>query len=261
MKRLPRLSPVTRVFVVAILGTSLVHAQNLSFVTCPIVRDTKTVPCWLAEYNGEIYYLGNQGGVAQDFYPPQLNHEVLVEGTIAEGPRVCGGAPLRPVKTSVFSRSIVPAILFCPWKMESKLLHVHPHGTPVSWVRSDGPSDTTLYFDFDNDFLSLHATTAVQRIAEQFQQTKASAIEVQAFRGSSRLSNGTELLEQAGIAEKRLAKIREILEGLGVPKASVRAIAVTDVRRANGVDDPWSRKPHYPSRSNRKAERRCRAIV
>jgi hypothetical protein len=78
MKRLPRLSPVTRVFVVAILGTSLVHAQSLSFVTCPIVRDTKTVPCWLAEYNGEIYYLGNQGGVAEDLYTPPQNNEVFV---------------------------------------------------------------------------------------------------------------------------------------------------------------------------------------
>ena len=91
-----------RVLLVALLGTATLHAQNLSFVTCPIVRDTKTVPCWLAEYKGETYYLGNQGGVAQDFYPPQLNHEVLVEGIIAEGPRVCGGVPLRPVKTSVF---------------------------------------------------------------------------------------------------------------------------------------------------------------
>jgi len=242
MKRLPRLSPVTRVLVVAILGTSLVHAQNLSFVTCPIVRDTKTVPCWLAEYNGEIYYLGNQGGVAQDFYPPQLNHEVLVEGTIAEGPRVCGGAPLRPVKTSVFLEINRACNTILPVEDGIEAPARAPARDPISWVRSDGPSDTTIYFDFDNDFLSLHATTAVQRIAEQFQQTKASAIEVQAFRGSSRLSNGTELLEQAGIAEKRAAKIREILEGLGVPKASVRAIAVTDVRRANGVDDPWSRK-------------------
>ena len=55
-----------RLFVMALLCAARLHAQNLSFVTCPIVRDTKTVPCWLAEYNGETYYLGNQGGVAQD---------------------------------------------------------------------------------------------------------------------------------------------------------------------------------------------------
>src|SRR5678815_5233881 len=149
-----RLSPVTRVLVVAILGTSLVHAQNLSFVTCPIVRDTKTVPCWLAEYNGEIYYLGNQGGVAQDFYPPQLNHEVLVEGTIAEGPRVCGGVPLRPVKTSVFLEINRACNTILPVEDGIEAPARAPARDPVSWVRSDGPSDTTLYFDFDNDFLS-----------------------------------------------------------------------------------------------------------
>ena len=95
-----------------------------------------------------------------------------------------------------------------------------PTRDPVSWVRSAGAAETTLYFDFDNDFLSLHTTTAIQRIAEQFQQTKASAIEVRVFRGSSRLSNGNELVEQAGIAQSRAARVREILEGLGVPTSN-----------------------------------------
>jgi hypothetical protein len=231
-----------RVAFVAILASSTANAQNLSFVTCPIVRDTKTLPCWLAEYNGEIYYLGIQGGVAQDFYPPQLNHEVLVEGTIAEGPRVCGGVPLRPVKTSVFleinraCNTILPVEdgIEAPLRASSR--------EPVSWVRSDSPSEVTLYFDFDNDFLSLHTTAAIQRMVERFQQTKTPVIEVRAFRGSSKLSNGAELVEQAGIAVKRAAKIREILEGLGVPKASVNVTVINDARKPNGTDDPWSRK-------------------
>ena len=231
-----------QVFAVALVGVAPVYAQNLSFVTCPIVRDTKTVPCWLAEYNGEIYYLGNQGGVAQDFYPPQLNHEVLVEGTIAEGPRVCGGVPLRPVKTSVFLEINRACNTILPVEDGIEAPERAPGRGPVSWVRSDGPSDTTLYFDFDNDFLSLHTTTAIQRIAEQFQQTKASAIEVRAFRGSSKLSNGTVLVEQPGIVASRGDKIREILEGLGVPKGSLRVILVSDVQQPNGIDDPWSRK-------------------
>ena len=242
MNRWMRLSPMMRVFVMSILGGAPVYAQTLSFVTCPIVRDTKTVPCWLAEYNGELYYLGNQGGVAQDFYPPQLNHEVLVEGTIAEGPKVCGGVPLRPVKTSVFLEINRACNTILPVEDGIEAPARAPARDPVSWVRSDGPLDTTLYFDFDNDFLSLHSTTAVQRIAEQFEQTKAAAIEVQAFRGSSKLSNGTELVEKPGIAEKRAARVREILEGLGVPKDSVRVRSVTDVRKPNGIDDAWSRK-------------------
>ena len=71
--------------------------ERRQFVACPIVRDTKTQPCWLAEYEGELYYLGQQSGVASDFYPPQLGHQALVEGTVGQG-RVCGGIPLQPVK-------------------------------------------------------------------------------------------------------------------------------------------------------------------
>lgn len=236
------MSRVMRVLLVALVGTATLYAQNRSFVTCPIVRDTKTIPCWLAEYNGEIYYLGNQGGVAQDFYPPQLNHEVLVEGTIAEGPRVCGGVPLRPVKISVFLEINRACNTILPVEDGIDAPERGPARDPVSWVRSGGPSDVTLYFDFDNDFLSLHTTNGIQRIAERFKQTKASAIEVRAFRGSSKLSNGKQLVEQPRTAEARAVKVREILEGLGIPKLSVKVIVVNGVRRPNGIDDPWSRK-------------------
>jgi hypothetical protein len=233
---------VRRLFLVVLFGAVQVHAQNLSFVTCPIVRDTKTVPCWLAEYKGETYYLGNQGGVAQDFYPPQLNHEVLVEGAVAEGPRVCGGIPLRPVKTSVFveinraCNTILPAEdgIEAPQRAPTR-------GAP-SWVRSDGPGDSTLYFDFDNDFLSLHTSTAIQRAVEYFRQMKASEIQVVAFRGSSKLSNGDVLIEKPEIAGARAAKVRDILTGLGVPPAAVKLKVVTDVHEADGINDPWSRK-------------------
>ncbi|HEY4363093.1 MAG TPA: hypothetical protein VGN17_19140 [Bryobacteraceae bacterium] len=76
-------------------------AQQLSFVACPIVRDTKTVPCFLADYEGETYYLTIQQDIQAELYPPQLLHEVQVEGTVAAGPRVCGGIPLKPVNLSV----------------------------------------------------------------------------------------------------------------------------------------------------------------
>src|SRR5215470_18410848 len=75
--------------------------QHRSFVACPIVRDTKTVPCFLAEYDGELYFLGVQQEVGSEVRAPQLKHEVLVEGRVAQGPRVCGGIPLDPVSISV----------------------------------------------------------------------------------------------------------------------------------------------------------------
>ena len=231
-----------QVLLVVIVGAATVHAQNLSFVTCPIVRDTPTVPCWLAEYRGETSYLGNQGGVAQDFYPPQLNHEVLVEGVIAEGPRVCGGIPLRPVKTSVLLEINRACTTILPAEDGIEAPQRAPAGDPVSWVRADGPRETSIFFDFDSDFLSLHTVNAVQRMADQFRQSKASEIQVASFRGSSKLSNGNIMTEQTGVAAARAAKVREILIGLGVPSAAVKVQIVNDVRQPDGINDPWSRK-------------------
>jgi len=84
-----------------ILGAIVALGQQRNFVSCPIVRDTKTVPCFLAEYEGETYFLGIQQDITSEFHPPQLKHEVLVEGRIVSGPRVCGGIPLQPVAVSV----------------------------------------------------------------------------------------------------------------------------------------------------------------
>ena len=44
---------------VAVMTCAAAFGQERSFVSCPIVRDTKTVPCFLAEYEGEMYYLGS----------------------------------------------------------------------------------------------------------------------------------------------------------------------------------------------------------
>jgi hypothetical protein len=228
--------------VVALLCAAPLQAQNLSFVACPVVRDTKTVPCWLAEYKGETYYLGNQGGVAQDFYPPQLNHEVLVEGVIVEGPRVCGGVPLRPVKTSVLLEINRACNTILPVEDGIDAPERSPSREPVSWVRSAGPADVTIFFDFDNDFLSLHTATAVQRIAEQFKKTGGSSIEVTAFRGASKLSNGSVMVEEEVIGAARAAKVREILVGLEIPQASLRVSVISEPEVADGVNDPWSRK-------------------
>src|SRR3984957_8963600 len=86
-----------------LISGALAFGQQRSFVSCPIVRDTKTVPCYLAEDAGEVYYLGIQQDITSDFHPPQLKHEVLVEGAVVPGPRVCGGIPLQPVAISVVS--------------------------------------------------------------------------------------------------------------------------------------------------------------
>jgi hypothetical protein len=89
------------VALLATVSTSAAPEPHRNFVTCPIVRDTSTVPCWLAEYKGELYFLTLQTDVSAPVNPPQLGHQVLVEGVVSNEPRICGGIVLKPVVLSV----------------------------------------------------------------------------------------------------------------------------------------------------------------
>lgn len=217
------------------------------FLTCPIVRDTQTQPCWLAEYQGELYYLGQQGGVANDFHPPQLGHQVLVEGTVqGAGPgRVCGGIPLQPVKVSVM-RELTPScktILPAEDGIEAPPPIPAPRGQPApSWVRLNGPGDVTLYFDFDDDFFSLHVTTALTGLATHIKETKASRVEVTGYRATTRLTGGEVLTERVQVGGVRARKVADTLVGLGVAKDVLVVGGPEQAEPADGVNDPWNRR-------------------
>ena len=89
----------------AVFAVQSAHAAQgnpLPFVTCPIVQDTPSVPCWIANYRGETYYLGIQSDVSAPFNPPSLGHKVLVEGSVKkDAPRICGGLVVEPVTVSI----------------------------------------------------------------------------------------------------------------------------------------------------------------
>jgi len=231
-------------------GASQSSAQQSSssparrnFVACPIVRDTKTQPCWLAEYEGELYYLGQQGGVADDFYPPQLGHLALVEGAVGQG-RVCGGIPLQPVKVSVL-RELTPAcraMLPAEDGIEAPPPIPAPRGPAPSWVKVDGPGDVTLYFDFDNDFFSLHVTVALTDLAKHVAQLEESRVEVTGFRAATRLTNGQVMTERDGMGSIRARKVADTLAGLGVPARVITVNAPSQAQPADGVNDPWNRR-------------------
>ena len=76
-------------------------AGHMNFVACPILQDTATVPCWLADYEGQRYYLTIQVDASGPLYPPFLGHRALIEGVISDEPSICGGKVLKPVKISV----------------------------------------------------------------------------------------------------------------------------------------------------------------
>src|SRR5688572_17825371 len=160
-------------------------ANRRNFVACPIVRDTKTLPCWLAEYEGELYFLGLQGSSASEFYPPQLNHEVLVEGAVINEPRVCGGIPLKPVRISVIAELNRACNTLLPAEdgMEAPAA---PARRGAEDMRKPGSGatqrDFTVPFDFDSDYLTLHTTRIVGEAARVSKAAPAAKIEVQGYR-------------------------------------------------------------------------------
>ena len=220
-------------------------ADRRNFVACPIVRDTKTLPCWLAEYDGELYFLGLQGSSASEFYPPQLNHEVLVEGVMTNEPRICGGVPLRPLRISVLPElnracnSMLPAEDGMEPPSETARRFTDD-------MRKPGIDTTqrefTVPFDFDSDYLTLRTTRVVSEAARVAKAAPASKIETRGYRATTLLSNGEKFIEAQTIAEKRARKVGEILVGLGLPAATVSVNWKAEPEPCDGVTDPDKRR-------------------
>ncbi|MEO5926251.1 MAG: hypothetical protein ABIR70_20690 [Bryobacteraceae bacterium] len=251
-----------RGFLVALALVPTAFAQQKSFVTCPIVRDTKTVPCFMAEYEGETYYLVIQQDIQAEVYPPQLLHEVLVEGTVAPGPRICGGIPLKPVKLSVLPElnlacnTILPAepsIEAPPTRRpagpSTKQAPVIPVGAPPVAgpkppQRPTGPfteREFEITFDFDNAFLFSRDTRVVSQVATYAEAANAKKVEVTAHRAASLLSNGRVITENEAIAGQRAERVVDILRSLGTNPASIQVRIVPEVTKPDGVTDPQKR--------------------
>ena len=204
---------------------SAAFAQQKNFVACPIVRDTSTVPCFLAEYEGETYFLGIQQDITSDFHPPQLKHEVLVEGQVAAGPRVCGGIPLKPLAISVLKEvnlacnTLLPAEpgIDAPAALRGpgpSSRHAEPAAAPREPL--SGAHEFTVLYAFDDDYLDFAGNRVVTEAADYAKRIGAASVKVVGYRATTVLSNGNKLVEKTGLAEKRAQNIATILRGLGV---------------------------------------------
>jgi outer membrane protein OmpA-like peptidoglycan-associated protein len=227
---------------------ALAVGQQQNFVSCPIVRDTKTVPCFLAEYQGETYYLGIQQDITSDFHPPQLKHQVLVEGRVVEGPRVCGGIPLQPVSISVLKEVSLACNTLLP--AENGLdAPPAPRGPGPSSHRPEaagprepltGRHEFTLRYSFDDDYLEYAANQVVTEAAAYAKRIGASSVKVSGYRATTLLSNGERLVEKSGLAEKRARSIATLLRGLAV--SGVAVDWKNDPEPGDGQTDPSRRR-------------------
>lgn len=236
------------VLIGGLITVSAVLAQQRSFVACPIVRDTRTVPCYLAEYDGETYFLGIQQDITSDFHPPQLKHEALIEGTVAPGPRVCGGIPLRPVAISVIKEvnlgcdTLLPAEngIDAPPAQRGAGPSPEPLQTSVPVRHLTGRQEFTVLYSFNDDVPDFQAQRAVSEAAAYAKESRASSVKVSGYRATSLLSNGSQLTEKAGLGEKRAESVATLLRGLGV--ANVTTEWKAEAEPADGKSDPSRRR-------------------
>src|SRR6187399_1676589 len=182
----------------ASVSTAAAPEPHRNFVACPIVRDTSTVPCWLAEYEGETYFLTLQTDVSAPVNPPQLGHQVLVEGVVADEPRVCGGIPLKPVVLSVLPEidsscsTMLPAedrynLPFEPPRppgpSRGRLAFDNPNPAPRRAVPETLPRTFTLQYDFDSAIAFRHAGV-LQQIQDVVVKQKAARVDITAYRAA-----------------------------------------------------------------------------
>lgn len=228
--------------------------QRTNFVSCPIVRDTASVPCWLAEYQGELYFLTLQTDVSAPVTPPWLGHRVLVEGTVSDEPRICGGVVLKPVHLSVLEpdascNTMLPAeerynLTFEPPRppgpSRGRLAFDNaPAPAPPAPVSS--PREFIVSYPFDGLVAFNHAGVLTGILAFA-RGVNARAIEIVGHRGAVRLSNGQTIVEESSIGRTRAEQVAMLLQGAGLKGPSYTVRWQEEAAAATGVDDHLSRR-------------------
>ena len=230
--------------------------ERRNFVSCPIVRDTATVPCWLADHDGELYYLGIQTDISADFDPPYLGHQVLVEGIVRAGAqRICGGIVLDPVNASPLpeldgkcntilpaeDRYTVPFAPRPPGPSGGRLAFAPPPGTADPAPPREGPQEFVIAYDFDMPIMGRHSSV-LTAIFDYARRIDAHSIEIDGRRGATLLDDGTVLAERPELAELRAREVAKLLTAAGLPAASIAVDWSSNLEPPDGDADWRSRR-------------------
>jgi len=223
-----------------------------NFVSCPIVRDTASVPCWLAEYDGELYFLTIQSDVTSPVTPPWLGHRVLVEGTVSAEPRICGGIVLKPVHLSVIPQPDASCNTMLPAEERYNLMFEPPRPPGPSKGRlafdnappASRPSPAVLPttkefvvpYDFDG-LVGFNHARVLTDVLEFARAVNAQEIEIVGYRGAARLSNGELMSEEADMDKRFSDQLAMLLKGASLKAPSYKVTWRDESARATGVDD------------------------
>jgi hypothetical protein len=236
------------------------QATRRSFVACPIVRDTASVPCWLSQYEGETYFLTLQTDVSSPVTPPWLGHRVLVEGEVSDEPRICGGVVLKPVRLSVLPALDPSCNQTLPAEERYNLTFEPPRPPGPSKGRlafdnsaaprargplavSAEPRQFVVPYDFDG-MVGFSHPRYLRPILDYALAAKASRIEVVGYRGGALLSSGVTLTEEEGIGRRRAEQVAMLLRSTELQAPDIQfTVRWEDAPSAvNGKDDYKTRQ-------------------
>jgi hypothetical protein len=253
--RLRRCSTSLLALFPALLCAAPPPGSRISFVSCPIVRDTRSVPCWLSDYGDERYYLTIQSDVSAEVQPPMLGHQVLVEGVVSAAPQICGGIVLSKVRLSVMPERDGDCNTLLPADERYTIdFNPRPPGPSGGRLAFDaapgaisapppllsGPQTIEVYFDFDRAVSFRHPGDLVS-ILDKARQVGAKRMKVTGMRGAHKLSDGTLLRESSAIGQRRAEEVAGLLAGAGLSLPT--EIDSTDGEaEADGIDDWRSRR-------------------
>lgn len=251
----------SRLCVIALLAASATAlaappaGSRLSFVSCPIVRDTRSVPCWTSEYAGDMYYLTIQSDVSAQVQPPMLGHQVLVEGIVSGNDAICGGIVLEQVRLSVMPEldancnTLLPADERYPIDFNPRppgpssgrlAFDPAPGAAAAPPPVATGAQRVPLYFDFDKS-VSFRHPDALLNLLKLAREIGATKLQVTGMRGAHRLSNGSLLQESTRIGQRRAEEVAALLQGAGLQLPT--QIDWSDgSAEADGIDDWQSRR-------------------
>jgi outer membrane protein OmpA-like peptidoglycan-associated protein len=244
----------------------------VSFLACPVARDTgpDTDLCFFAEYDGHRYALVNP----PDWGGPQLKHRVLVEGRVKEGPAICGAiviegrasviaeidascnvvlpfdGVIKGVAGGVFNSGTQEQRAFAQDLARRATLDPSVSVEPAIADPASAPLPTppfehrtlVITYPFDSDRGSGPDMVKLKDVVTFIKVANAKNVQVVGFRASSRLSDGSELIERQQIAEDRAKKIASILSGLGVDERLVHVSWDPHAIDGNGDGDWRNRK-------------------
>jgi hypothetical protein len=240
----------------AVVSIRADEPKRKNFVSCPIVRDTASVPCWLAEYEGETYFLTLQTDVSAPVTPPWLGHRVLVEGTVSSEPSICGGIVLKPVHLSVLPERDASCSTILPAEERYNLTFEPPRPPGPSkgrlafdnTPRAAPPTPTAastrefvIPYDFDRLVGFSHAGPLSQ-ILSFAREVNAREIEIVGYRGAVLLSNGQMMVEEPTIGKQRAEQVSMLLQGASLKEPSYTVRWLDQPAKATGVDDYLSRR-------------------